>query len=52
MPIRIGTLVKVKDAPVKGKVTHIRHDANTGKALKYKVKGRYWNRSSVYKVKK
>ena len=52
MPIKIGTFVKVRDCPVKGKVTHIYFEPNSGKAEKYKVQGRYWNRSSVYRVKK
>lgn len=51
MPIKIGTFVKVRNAPVKGKVTHIRW-GDKEDPTKYKVQGRYWNKSSIYRVKK
>ena len=51
MPIKIGTKVGIKRTHVKGKVTHIRW-GDGEEPTKYKVQGRYWNKSSVYRVKR
>lgn len=52
MPIKIGTLVRVKGTNITGKVTHIRW-AQKGdyEPNKYKVEGKYWNESSISPVK-
>ena len=50
--IRIGTYVKIKGAPIEGKVTHIRHSTSKDEPTKYKVARRYWNKSSVIRKKK
>jgi len=49
--IKIGTLVKVKGTKIKGRVTHIRWGDNED-PTRYKVAGRYWNKSSVSRIKK
>ena len=51
MVFRIGTLVKVRGVSVKGKITHIRWGSGD-EPTKVKVQGKYWNKSSVYRVKK
>jgi len=50
--IRIGTYVKIKGAPIEGKVTYIRHSTSKDEPTKYKVAGRYWNKSSVVRKRK
>lgn len=49
--IIIGSKVRIRGTAITGKVTHIRYDPTGEDPTKYKVAGRYWNESSVGRVK-